>query len=130
MVTRSCRSWRSPLPLAALFVLVGCGGEVDSESAPAVSQTPVVTDGAVQTGDFEFAAPIQLATEEGHVRVEAPGYAAPCWADIDGDGTKDLLVGQFNGGKIKVHKHLGNLKFGKSEWLQAEGSVAQVPGVW
>ena len=64
------------------------------------------------------------------IRVESPGYAAPCWADIDGDGKKDLLVGQFNKGKIQVFKNLGDGKFAEGDWLQAEGKVAEVPGVW
>ena len=64
------------------------------------------------------------------MRVEGPGYAAPCWADVDGDGKKDLLVGQFRDGKIRVHKNLGDNKLAAGEWLQAEGQVAEVPGVW
>lgn len=64
------------------------------------------------------------------IRVESPGYAAPCWADVDGDGKMDLLVGQFRQGKIQVFKGLGGGKFGKGDWLQAEGKVAEVPGVW
>jgi hypothetical protein len=50
-------------------------------------------------GDAEFEAPVRLTAEGVPVRVESPGYAAPCWADIDGDGKKDLLVGQFNQGR-------------------------------
>ena len=54
----------------------------------------------------------------------------PCWADLKGDGTKHLLVGQFNQGKIQVFKNLGDGKFAPGVWLQAEGKVAEVPGVW
>ena len=64
------------------------------------------------------------------IRVESPGYAAPCWADIDGDGKNDLLVGQFNGGKIRIFKSLGAGKLAAGEWLKADGKVAEVPGVW
>jgi hypothetical protein len=71
-----------------------------------------------------------MMAEGGAVRVESPGYAAPCWADIDSDGSKDLLVGQFSQGKIKVFKNLGADKLAAGEWLQAEGTVAEVPGVW
>jgi hypothetical protein len=79
---------------------------------------------------FEFEAPVLLTTEEGPVRVERPGYACPCWTDIDGDGDKDLLVGQFNGGKIRVYKNVGEKHLAPGEWLQAGGTVAKVPGVW
>ncbi len=78
----------------------------------------------------EFEKPVRLKADGAAVRVESPGYAAPCWADIDGDGKKDLLVGQFNGGKIRVFKNLGDRKLAAGEWLKAEGKIAQVPGVW
>jgi hypothetical protein len=78
----------------------------------------------------EFEPPVRLTSPDGPVRVESPGYAAPCWADIDRDGQKDLLVGQFSGGKIRVFKGLGEGKLAAGEWLQAEGAVAEVPGVW
>jgi hypothetical protein len=71
-----------------------------------------------------------MTAEDGAVRVESPGYAAPCWADIDGDSKKDLLVGQFSNGKIRVFKNLGEGKLAAGEWLQAEGNVAEIPGVW
>jgi hypothetical protein len=64
------------------------------------------------------------------VRVEAPGYAAHCWTDLDGDGAKELLVGQFRQGKIRVYKHAGDMKFAPGEWLKAGGQIAEIPGVW
>ena len=78
----------------------------------------------------EFQTPVRLKADGVPVRVERPGYAAPCWADIDGDGKKDLLVGQFSGGKIRVYKNLGDGKLAGGNWLKAEGTVAEVPGVW
>ena len=85
-------------------------------------------------GAAEFEAPVRLkaggVAGGVPVRVEAPGYAAPCWADVDGDGKKDLLVGQFNHGKIRVFKNLGEGRLAEGAWLQAEGQVAEVPGVW
>ncbi len=83
---------------------------------------------ACSAADFE--SPVRLKAGDAAVRVESPGYAAPCWTDIDGDGRKELLVGQFKQGKIKVFKHLGAQKFAPGDWLQAEGKVAEVPGVW
>ena len=78
----------------------------------------------------EFEDPVRLQADGKAVRVESPGYAAPCWADINGDGKKDLLVGQFAQGKIHVFKNLGEGKLAKGEWLQAEGGTAELPGVW
>jgi len=77
-----------------------------------------------------FHPPVRLKAGGVAVRVEAPGYAAPCLADVDGDGKLDLLVGQFKLGKIQVFKGLGGGKFAGCTWLQAEGKAAEVPGVW
>ena len=79
----------------------------------------------------EFEAPVRLYGNGEAVRVESPGYAAPCWADVDGDGKKDLLVGQFHKGKIRVYRNLGGTeKLAVAEWLQADGKIAEIPGVW
>lgn len=78
----------------------------------------------------EFEGPVRMKGGDDVVRVEAPGWAAPCLADIDRDGKPDLLVGQFADGKIRVYKGLGAGKFAPGSWLQAEGEVAHVPGVW
>ncbi len=78
----------------------------------------------------EFQAPVLLKAADKPIRVESPGYAAPCWADVDGDGEKDLLVGQFRGGKITVYKNLGGGKLAAGKLLQAEGEVAKIPGIW
>ena len=77
-----------------------------------------------------FHPPVRLKAGGVPIRVEAPGYAAPCLADVDGDGKLDLLVGQFNQGKIQLCKGLGGGKFASSTWLQADGKAAEVPGVW
>ena len=82
------------------------------------------------TAASEFEVPVMLKGGGKAVRVESPGYAAPCWADVDRDGKKDLLVGQFNDGKIHVYKNLGEGKLAESVWLEAGGAVATIPGVW
>lgn len=81
-------------------------------------------------GAADFEKPLRLEGGGEPIRVESPGYAAPCLADLDGDGIKDLLVGQFRGGKIMVYRGEGAGKFAKGDWLQAGGKVAEVPGVW
>jgi hypothetical protein len=86
--------------------------------------------GAAASGAADFAPPVRLKADGVAIRVESPGYACPSWADIDGKGKNDLLVGQFRGGKINIYKNLGDGKFAAGEWLKAEGKVAEVPGVW
>ena len=36
------------------------------------------------------------------------GHAAPCVADFDGDGVRDLLVGQFGGGILWIFRNEGS----------------------
>lgn len=86
--------------------------------------------GAGLCGATDFEAPVRIKADGVAVRVESPGYASPAWADIEGNGKKHLLVGQFKQGKIRVFKNLGNGKFAAGTWLQADGKVAEVPGVW
>lgn len=78
----------------------------------------------------QFSDPVRLKAGDEVVRVEAPGWACPSWHDLDGDGKKDLVVGQFRGGKMKVYRNLGGGKLAAGTWLEAEGEVAEVPGVW
>ena len=78
----------------------------------------------------EFQPPIRLKADGVPVRVESPGYAAPCWADIDSDGKKDLLVGQYDMGMIRVYKNLGEGNLATEQWLMADGAPAEVPGIW
>jgi hypothetical protein len=78
----------------------------------------------------QFHPPVRLKAGGVPIRVEAPGYAAPCLVDLDGDGKLDLLVGQFKQGKIQFFKGLGGGEFAKGTWLKAQGKVAEVPGVW
>lgn len=82
------------------------------------------------SGATDFAPPIRLKAGDAAIRVDSPGYAAPCWADLNADGKPCLLVGQFSQGKIRVFKHLKGEKFAPGEWLRADGDVAEVPGVW
>ena len=89
---------------------------------------------AITASAAEFADPVQLKGGDVSVRVERPGYASPCWADIDADGKKDLLVGQFSGGKIRVYKNRGDakgeVKLDAGDWLKVDDKAAEVPGVW
>jgi len=100
------------LTLSLMLTLTVC------PQAPQPSTTP------------QFEAPVRLKAADGYVKVEAPGYAAPCWHDVDGDGHHDLIVGQFADGKMRVFRGDGHGKLQAGSWLQAEGKVAVVPGVW
>ena len=98
-------------------------------------QAPVVRlDPALQetrtTEPALFEPPVRLRAAGEEIRVEAPGYAAPAWHDVDGDGRPDLVVGQFNGGKMRVYAGQEDGSLAAGQWLMAGGKVAEVPGVW
>ncbi len=78
----------------------------------------------------EFHAAVRLSAGGRVISVESPGYAAPAWADMNGDGKEDLLVGQFKDGKIKVYLNLGKGKLAAGKWLRASGEIVKVPGIW
>lgn len=94
----------------------------------------VAGSSALAASDYKFAEPRQISGGGKAIEVEAPGYAAPGLADVNGDGVPDLLVGQFRDGKIGFYKGSkgedGKLSFGAHEWLQAGGEIAKIPGVW
>ena len=92
------------------------------------TMTGILGAGGLLAADFE--APVMLMGGDEPVRVDSPGYAAPCRADVNGDGHMDLLVGQFSGGKIWFYPGDADGKLGKGDYLKAGSEVASVPGVW
>ena len=81
----------------------------------------------------EFAKPVRLKAGEQYINVESPGYACPMFEDVDGDGLKDLVVGQFRDGALTFYKNAGSAtapKFSQGQRLPANGKPAEVPGVW
>jgi len=58
------------------------------------------------------------------------GHAAPFVHDWNGDGKRDLLVGQFHEGKLRVYPNVGaddNLIFSNVQWFEAGGVEGRVP---
>ena len=78
----------------------------------------------------QLRAPVRLEANGSYVRVEPPGWACPAWYDVDRDGNSDLVVGQFQDGKMKLYRNLGGGKLAQGQWLKADGDVAMVPGMW
>ena len=56
--------------------------------------------------------------------------AFPWFGDFDGDGKPDLLVGQFDGGKLRVYRNTGTAgapKFDTYTYFVAGGQTGRVP---
>jgi hypothetical protein len=77
----------------------------------------------------ELAPPFRVEASGKPIDVDI-GHAAPLLADLDGDGVRDLLVGQFGDGKLRFYRNTGNNtapKFAALEWVKAGGADAKVP---
>ncbi len=81
--------------------------------------------------EFEPAMLVMAAGEK--IDVEEPGYACPTLFDFDKDGSEDLIVGQFNEGKMKWYRNLSSPgetpKYAAGEWINSGDDPAEVPGV-
>jgi len=58
------------------------------------------------------------------------GHAAPFLFDLDSDGDRDLLVGQFGDGKLKFYFNTGTDKkpaYGKPEWFKIGKEFGKIP---
>ena len=93
-------------PLAAAGI--ACGGELHPELKP----------------------PVRIEANGSPIDTGGIGYAAPFYADFDGDGTRDLLVGEFSRGRMRVFRNHGTDTkpvFKDHEFFQAGGAEGTVP---
>ena len=128
----------SLLVLIAMIVQLGCnaseelGSDFDYDSA-ANEPVAVAEPPSAEPSGYEFEYAVRIKAGDEYVSVESPGYACPTMADVDNDGKLDLVVGQFNGGKMKFCKNIAEKgatpKFAKSTWIMTGSEPAQVPGV-
>ncbi len=84
-----------------------------------------------------FQSPFRIEAEGKPIEVDI-GHAAPFVVDVDGDGVKDLLVGQYGpggkapegqGGRGRVYRNLGSnavRKFADFTWLMAGDDAASM----
>lgn len=58
------------------------------------------------------------------------GHAAPYLCDWDDDGDRDLLVGQFGEGKLRIYTNVGSDQQPRYEgpsWFKAGGEFGTIP---
>jgi hypothetical protein len=98
-----------------------------SLAAPAVLFNASPLPAAAPPG--ELAPPVQILAGDAPISVDI-GHAHPFVHDMDGDGKRDLLVGQFGAGKLRIYRNVGTDKeprYTDFTWFQAGGKDATVP---
>ena len=113
MKTRNrLRGWR----IALLAAICGAGSIAYGEDAiPGLSP--------------ELAPPVRVEANGKPIDVEV-GHAAPFYGDFTGNGHKDLLVGQFGDGKLRIYHNTGSNKtpaFGDFSFFQNGADTGVVP---
>ena len=107
--------WTSALTAAAAVALPAAAFAAADDAPAAKSQ---------------LAAPVKIDAEGGPIDITEVGHAAPFFADVDGDGKRDLLVGQFGGGKLRIYKNQGTdrePRFAKYDYMKAGADLGTVP---
>ena len=72
----------------------------------------------------------RLVRAEGEPIDVDTGHAAPLMRDWDGDGTPDLLVGQFGNGRLRIYPNEakdGKPELGEHVWGKSEKAKMKVP---
>jgi len=77
--------------------------------------------GAVAYGEFAEGVKLQADGKDIEARV---GHLVPVAVDFNGDGKKDLLVGQFSGGRIHLYLNKGT----KTEPVLTDGGLLEAGG--
>lgn len=109
--------------LCCLLIFLGTLPLVRAEEAPTTPSGDTAT----------FEAPVRLLAAGEPVAVDAPGYACPTLVDLDGDGLRDLVVGQFKDGKMHRFLNVGTKEapeYGEGDYVMTGDEPALVPGVW
>lgn len=78
----------------------------------------------------DLAPPVHVLAAGRPLDVERDGHAAPAIGDFDGDGKPDLLVGQYDGGKLRVYRNTakaGAPRFDTYTYFVAGGQTGRVP---
>lgn len=87
-------------------------------------------DKPVRTETGLFHPPVRLTAADGVIDSgTAWGHSSPWLVDVDGDGVRDLVVGDFSG-YFRVYRNEGTNaepRYAKPTRLQAGGVDAQVP---
>ena len=83
----------------------------------------------VRGGATDLESPVRIDSGGKPIDVEI-GHAAPWIHDFDGDGRRDLLVGQFGSGKLRIYRNTRTNEkpaYDGFKFFEAGGAEATVP---
>jgi hypothetical protein len=89
-----------------------------------------VTVMAASAAAGNLAPPVHVQAGGQPIDVHLVGHSAPFYGDVDGDGIRDLLVGQFDDGRLRIYRNLGtnaSPRFESYHWFEAGGALGTVP---
>ena len=95
----------------------------------AITLVLLLTTAAAAPPSDDLEKPVRLLVKGKPIDVDV-GHAVPFLLDLDGDGKRDLLVGQFGKGKLRVYPNVGTdraPRFESWSYLKAGGEDARVP---
>lgn len=121
----SCSRAFAPRALSAMALMASCLLAQDEKPAVILETGKPVRP----TQASELAEP-RLVLAGGKMIAVKVGHAAPLVVDFDGDGVRDLLVGQFGDGKLNIFKNTGTNAspiLAEGVFLQAGGKDATIP---
>jgi FG-GAP-like repeat len=92
--------------------------------------TLLVLSGPAMGESNELRPPVPITVEGELLDVGRDGHSAPFVGDIDGDGKRDLLVGQYDEGRLRVYRNRGDNsrpRFQNYIGFEADGKPGRVP---
>jgi hypothetical protein len=92
--------------------------------------TLAVAAPALAADSGELLPPVPIPVDGRPLDVEREGHAAPFVGDFDGDGVRDLLVGQYFEGRLRVYRNTGTNarpRFESYTWFEVGGQPGRVP---
>ncbi len=109
-------------PLALALSAAACSTTADAPVEPVELIDPLHPPSPFEDG-------VRIEADGQPINVSV-GHLVPCAVDWNADGKKDLLIGQFSGGSVRLYLNHGtdvSPEFGDFSYLDAGGQEIHLP---